>query len=283
MERSVIKVSINVITVLASCLLLASCQTRSSKSSIGEVPEVRPGILQGYLAMDALPNSLALVPEAPAADSRTKRLDLAVNQWALSLKDTARWKLAAADAELIFPDAARAFSCASGIDINAEQTPYLYLVLRRSLADAGLSTYMAKNKYARQRPFLENGQSTCTPEEEEHLTKDGSYPSGHTAIGWAWALILAEVAPERANEILRRGMVFGESRMVCNVHWQSDVAAGRTMGAATVAKLHSDPVFVADLDVAKKEYRAALANGSQPGGDCQAEAKSIADFAVPVR
>ena len=44
-----------------------------------------------------------------------------------------------------------------------------------------------------------NQMATCTPAEETMLREDGSYPSGHNAIGWAWALILAEIAPERAD------------------------------------------------------------------------------------
>jgi acid phosphatase (class A) len=41
--------------------------------------------------------------------------------------------------------------------------------------------------------------------------------------------------------------------MVCNVHWQSDVNEGRFMGAATVARLHADPGFIADMKHAKAE------------------------------
>ncbi len=41
---------------------------------------------------------------------------------------------------------------------------------------------------------MENNAPVCTPEDEEKLRKDGSYPSGHTALGWAWALILTEIA-----------------------------------------------------------------------------------------
>ena len=55
------------------------------------------------------------------------------------------------------------------------------------------------------------------------------------------------------DAILARGRAFGESRMVCNVHWQSEVIAGRFMGAATVARLHADPGFTADLAAAKAE------------------------------
>ena len=69
------------------------------------------------------------------------------------------------------------------------------------------------------------------------LREDGSYPSGHNAIGWASALILAEIAPERADLVLARGRAFGQSRVICNVHWQSDASEGRTMGAAAVARM----------------------------------------------
>jgi acid phosphatase (class A) len=43
--------------------------------------------------------------------------------------------------------------------------------------------------------------------------------------------------------------------MVCNAHWHSDVAAGRTMGAATVARLHANEGFLVDLEAAKQEIQ----------------------------
>lgn len=57
------------------------------------------------------------------------------------------------------------------------------LALRRSLVDAGLATYGAKDHYQRMRPFVENKEASCTPAEEAKLAKDGSYPSGHSALG----------------------------------------------------------------------------------------------------
>lgn len=111
------------------------------------------------------------------------------------------------------------------------------MLLQRILADARLSTYTEKNQYQRTRPFVVNKEPTCTLDEEEHLMKDGSYPSGQTAIGWAWALILSEIAPEQTDAILVRGRAFGQSRVVCNVIWHSDVVERRFMRAAAVARL----------------------------------------------
>ena len=78
------------------------------------------------------------------------------------------------------------------------------------------------------------------------------------------------------NEILARGRAFGESRIVCNHHWYSDVVWGRFMGAATVARLHADPTFRADLEAAKAEFAALRAKGVPPTGDCKAEAAALA-------
>ena len=201
---------------IPAVFILSGCITNIQTAE--EIPEISPGVLQGYLEQKTLPDSLKLIQQAPAAGSAAEKYDQAVSKKYRTLRSTARWKLARQDADLSFPNAAKTFSCALGVPINDKQTPHLYVLLRRTLADAGLSTYMAKNYYQRIRPFMSNKEPTCTPEEENKLRTDGSYPSGHSAIGWAWALILAEMAPNYADAILARGRAFGESRTICNVH-----------------------------------------------------------------
>ena len=240
------------------------------------VPEIAPGILAGYLEPQSLPDSVALLPPPPAEGSAAWALDLEASERALALRGTPRWRLAAADAVLHFPEAAGTWACALGAPISEEHTPHLDRLLRRSLADAGLSTYAAKNHYQRARPFLTNGQPVCTPDDVESLANDFAYPSGHSALGWAWALVLAEVAPERGDAIVARGRAFGESRIVCNVHWRSDVVAGRFMGSATVARLHADPGFQEDVAAAKSELAAVRAAGLAIDRDCAAEADALA-------
>jgi len=95
-------------------------------------------------------------------------------------------------------------------------------------------------------------------------------------LGWGFALILTELAPDRKNEILARGRAFGESRIVCNHHWYSDVVWGRFMGAAIVARLHADPTFRADLEAAKAEVATIRAKNLTPTVDCKAEASALA-------
>jgi acid phosphatase (class A) len=233
--------------------------------------------LAGYLPRPQLPDSLALLPPPPAPDSAAYAEDLAAARKAVALRGTPRWKVATQDADLSFPAAAGTFSCAIKAPITEKDTPVTYRLLRRSLTDAGLATYAAKNTYKRARPFLVDGAPICTPDERAALENDGSYPSGHTSAGWAWALILTEIAPDRADALLARGRAFGDSRMICNVHWRSDVEEGRFVGAATVARLHADPGFVADVAQAKAEIAAARAQGAAPVRDCAEESAALAE------
>jgi acid phosphatase (class A) len=234
-------------------VFLFGCDHAEKQSRPAAVKEIRPGLLEGYLSSEELPNSLELLPQPPAEGSAAFALDRKISRDNLNLHGTDRWNQAMEDADLHFPEAVESYAAVIGIPITEEDTPYLYVLLRRTLTDAGLSTYAAKDYYIRTHPFMENGAPTCSPEEEELLRNDGSYPSGHTAIGWAWALVLCEIFPEHTDAIIARGRDFGQSRVVCNVHWQSDVNEGRFMGAATVARLHGDPEFLADLAAAKME------------------------------
>lgn len=265
--------ALNWLALLA--LVAAGCARVQPVGIPDTVPELRPGILQGYLEPDALPDSVRLVPPPPSQGSVAEARDEAASVAALARHGTARWDLAAADAVLAFPEAAGTFSCALGARITEQAAPNLYRLLRRSLTDLGLSTYAAKSRYDRPRPFEVNGEPICTPEEETALRGNGSYPSGHSAIGWGWGLILAELAPERSDALLARGRAFAESRMYCNLHWWSDVAEGQRMGSAAVARLHGDPVFRAQLELARGEMAALLDNGPAPGRDCAAESAAL--------
>ncbi|WP_372013860.1 acid phosphatase [Pseudoxanthomonas sp. 10H] len=240
------------------------------------VPEIRPGVMAGYLAAGKGVDSLALLPPPPAPGTAAMANDEAVHAAARRLRGTPRWQVAAVDAELMKPSALETFSCALGVPVNDTDTPDLARLLKRTLVDGGLSTYGAKNTYRRTRPFVVHGEDTCLPKDEAALRTDGSYPSGHTAIGWTQALVLAQVDPARADALFQRGRAFGESRLVCNAHWQSDVLQGRVVAAATYALLQSDATYRQDVQLAAADLARARAAGKRPGRDCAAEAAALA-------
>ena len=235
----------------------------------------RLGLLPGYLEDKELPDSLVLLPPPPAPGSAALALDEDVARRTFAVRQTPRFAQALSDYEMTFPHAAGIFSCALNAPVTEQDTPRLYKLLRRTLTDAGLSVRTAKDYYKRPRPFVMNNEPICAPETKEQLEANGSYPSGHTTVGWTWALILAEISPGQADAVLVRARTFGESRNVCNHHWYSDVEWGRTMAAATVAKLHTSAEFRADLETAKKELAAVRAKGLAPTRDCAAEAAAM--------
>ena len=263
---------------LKLCLVLGAaiaCASPASAQSLpstnpDELPQLRPGVVAGYIPRDKLIDSLALLPPPPEAGSEAQISDDAARRAVLPIRQSARWKLAARDADYTSPQAVDVFACTLGITISPTATPHLNMLLRRTLVDAGFATYKAKIHYNRKRPFVAaNDNETCYPKDQEKLREDGSYPSGHSAYGWAWALILAEMVPEKADAIIQRGYQFGQNRIVCGMHWQSDVNAGRVVAAAVVAQLHTNPDFKAQFGAAQKEVQAALANNPTP--DCALE------------
>ena len=265
------------ISALVLALTLAACAaTPNDESQSVSIAGFGPGFVAGYLAESDIPNSLTQVPPPPGAGSAALALDHDIAQRSFALYNTPRWTQAIADADLTFPNAASAFSCSLGITVSEADTPRLYRLLRRTLTDLGRSPRAAKVHYDRRRPFVENQHPLCTPQEKNRLARDGSYPSGHNAIGWGWALILSEISPAQTDALLVRGRNFGESRNVCNVHWHSDVMQGRLVGAGMVARLHADPVFRADLAAARAEIDQTRRNGLKPTRDCQAEAAALA-------
>lgn len=215
------------------------------------VPATR--LSSGYLSPERLPDDLKLLPAPPAEGSRALERDHAAERSALRLQGTARWELAKIDADIFTPNAANTMSCAAGFVIGAETTPKLNALLRRVMSDLGRASTASKAKYNRKRPFVGNGQPTCTPEQEGVLRGNGSYPSGHASIGYGWGLILGDAVPRRRAALIRRGHAFADSRRICNVHFRSDIEAGELLATIVVARLQSDPLYQTDLAAARAE------------------------------
>ena len=139
-----------------------------------------------------------------------------------------------------------------GMELKKEQLPELTDLVNRIITDACTATRKAKRHYNRTRPFLYFNEGTLIPEEEAtHHTP--SYPSSHSSTGWSVALVLTELNPDRAEQILKAGYEYGQSRVIAGYHYQSDVDAARLAASACVARLHADEAFQKQLKKAKKE------------------------------
>lgn len=262
--------------VLLLCVALAGlagaaiAQTAPSTPATTPV-EQAPKRLPGYLGPEGVPDATKFLPPPPADNSLTEQRDFAVFMETRKLEGSERWKLAASDA-VQTPGAILAdFDCALGVTITPQSAPALVHLLSRTGADAGSIVNKVKDVYKRPRPLVGNNQPICV-ERTDDLAKSPSYPSGHTTASWALGLILAEIAPDKASAVLARARSYGESRVVCGVHFVSDIDQGRANGSALIAAEHANPDFRADLAAAKAELERLRKSTTAPeGGVCRVQ------------
>lgn len=223
---------------------------------------LKPGkpAIKPYLAETAGPDAVQILPAPPAHDAPLDKADRAAFNSTRALKGSARWEIAANDVSEGASAVLENFACVLGIRIDQTRVPAVMNLLERTRLDLARATRGPKVHYRRLRPFVGNEAPICV-QRTQALTDSFSYPSGHATQGWAYALILASLVPEKATAILARGRAYGESRVVCGVHWLSDVAAGRITGSSVLATLMGDPGFRGDLEKARAELRGALSGG----------------------
>lgn len=249
-------------------ILLCSLMSLNSFAQEKKIKDVRTQPDLFFLQESEVANSFDLLPAPPDAGSIYFLYDKAQYDWGKMQRNTPRGEQAVRDARVGGNGVPMAFAEAFGIEITKEKTPEIHKLIINMREDAGdLATRHAKDYYMRVRPFSFFNEMTCNPEQQEELSTNGSYPSGHTAIGWATALVLAEINPNRQNEILKRGYEMGQSRVICGYHFQSDVDAARIVSSGVVARLHANDAFMAQLGKAKAEFAKLVKAGSVKPSD----------------
>jgi acid phosphatase (class A) len=207
----------------------------------------------GYLAGQEV-DFHTFLPGPPAVDSLWDRADQSLVESYQNVEVT-RFQMADLDANDLYPRFAAAF----GHPIDKQTTPALVTLLDRAIDDVDVTAAAAKDHFHRPRPFQRlQLQRVCdkssAPKPEEHPTSGTSYPSGHSTHGWTVAMILARVAPDREDALIARAQEYEESRLVCGMHFPSDVEAGHEVAIAVVARLDGSKDFQADLNKARMEH-----------------------------
>ncbi|GJD61250.1 acid phosphatase [Methylobacterium frigidaeris] len=242
---------------LALCLALAASIAAAEPAP---QPYLKPG------ALDAG----AILPPPPKPGSAGHDADAAAYAATRALAGSPRWHLATADVPSGVGALLGDFSCAAGRQLDPTRLPALAALLARTRRDVVTVVRDAKAHFARLRPHLGNDAPLCV-DRTEALDKSFAYPSGHATEGWTFGLVLAALMRERATALLDRGRIYGESRIVCGVHWASDVEAGRLAGSALFAALVGDPAFRADLDRARAEFATAPSGPAPEPAACARE------------
>lgn len=227
-----------------------------------------------YLTPESTPDGVRIVPPVPLAEGPVAVADRALFTATRRLAGSSRWDVAVAD---VSSEAFDHFACALGVQLSPQTAPALARVLDRASTSGVVDP--VKAFYNSPRPYLDGDAAICQPR-TAHLAANGDYPSGHAAGGWMEALILAELAPDRATELLARGRAFGESRYICGSHSHSAVEAGWLAGASATAALHASTEFRSDLEAARTELALVRINAPAPDAAvCRAEAAAIAGSA----
>lgn len=205
-----------------------------------------------FLEREQRPDGVLYLPAPPDTLSAEFGSDVLWHQWGRRQRVGERAEQARREASLSLGMLLQGLSAPMGLELSETATPEVAYLVSRVVTDACGATSKAKRYYKRKRPFLLFGDGTLIPEEEPtHHTP--SYPSSHAASGWALALVMAELAPDRQEALLKWGYEYGVSRIIAGFHYKSDVSAGQLAGSAIVARLHADEAFLKQMKKAKKE------------------------------
>ena len=233
------------IILVAAFLFCGSLQTQAQNDNITL-----------YFSTEEMPDLIKCLPPPPDTIGVDFAHDILRYMWGKTQRsDSARAAIAFRDAVWDYDSLFVEFDVPFGLKISKEGTPEIYKYLVNSLSTIDQTRVVPKAFYHRKRPFERFREHMLTVYEEKYLSGEGSYPSGHSQRGYATALLLSEVNPANADTIMARGFMYGESRVIVGAHWQSDVDASRLCAAIGMARLHTSPAFLEQLNKAQVEFQ----------------------------
>jgi acid phosphatase (class A) len=219
-----------------------------------------------YFTKAELPNMANILPAPPEFESARFVADQSQYLWGKLMRlDAARCAQAQRDGVYSMQTIIDEFGGLFGLEITKEGTPEIYSILQDVCASCDSIHSGVKAHFARTRPYTYYNEGTIIPEKEEKHRYEGSYPSGHTVLGWTAALLLADInqSPEAMERLLARGYEFGQSRVIAGYHWQSDVDAGRMAGNVLYQMIRNHERFIGQLARARAEFAEKTGNATR--------------------
>lgn len=207
--------------------------------------------------LDARDLDPALVlPPPPAAGSVQALAELAE----LRAAGAARTAADEADARLEGETKnATIFAGVLGPKFDLDRLPATAALLAQVRASERAAVDRGKDHFKRPRPYIVDPALKSCKRNNDPLS---SYPSGHTSMAFSMGETLARLVPEKADALLARAARYGQSRIVCEQHFRSDVSAGQMLGVLIAERLLAKPEFRAAFDAARQELvTAGVAKG----------------------
>jgi len=200
-----------------------------------------------YFTIDQF-DPVAILPPPPAPGSAEEAVDLATTvavHKACNPDD-----LAAAKSQGHFD--VFVFAPVIGSFFQRDTLPATYAFFHRVTKTVDEIQGAAKTAFHRTRPYVLNPDLAEGQPENSY-----SYPSSHSCSGTVDALILADLFPEKRDDLLAFGRAIGWHRVQLGKHFPTDVYAGRVLALAIVRQLKTNPEFQHDFAAAKAELTAA--------------------------
>jgi acid phosphatase (class A) len=202
------------------------------------------------------PDVIALLAPPPLADSLEQAADLAETVSVHEQMPPA--EKAAAKLEQKF--SVFCFAPVIGPIFQPGKMPKTEVFLRHVQEDADAVTDTGKNFWRRPRPYTVDPKLAKGADD---LEKSFSYPSGHSTRGTVLAEVLAELFPDKKEQILAEGRAIGWRRVELGRHYPTDIYAGRVLAGAIVRELNASPDFQKDLLAATHEIALVMAAEKQ--------------------
>lgn len=233
-----------------ACLHNSAACTADIAQARAEYYTLRPNASSNKGAT-AMPDGKVFIPAPPDTLSADFTCDI-VNYWqAKSLRYTDRSTTAITDADSTTMAYINTFAEVMGVE--PDSVPSLAVLITQATQSLRTTARDLKSVRSRRRPYVQLNEPTLIADDEAAYRPTSSHPSEAAQIGWGLALLMAEVAPERQDQILKRGYDYGDSRLIAGYQYATDVASARTLAAAVVARLHSTTTFTQLLATAKDE------------------------------
>jgi acid phosphatase (class A) len=197
-------------------------------------------------------NAFQILPAPPAATSDTTKAELAELHRIEAVRTREQSAQAIADdkEESIF-----IFRNEIGNMFTPAALPLTATLSARVKNDEGINTAPAKNGFQRVRPYNLDAalHPVCATK-----TRSDSYPSGHATTGYLLALTLIDMVPEKRDVILARADNYADNRLICGVHYRSDIQASKLLAYSIHAVMGTNPQYQMELAAATLELRQAL-------------------------
>jgi acid phosphatase (class A) len=166
------------------------------------------------------------------------------------------------------------FSAQMGSWFTEKNLPITARLMNEAYAHSKVLSEAAKRIWDRKRPPFDDPRiKPCVAADT-----DGSYPSGHATRSMLWAHLLIAILPQQTEGLLARANQIGDDRVLAGVHFPSDVAAGKILGAEIAKELLADEEFQTKLAAARAECLAASASAAAAAKSSQFFDNSVIDI-----